>query len=100
VLRQRPGGTDIYHCDAHGFIDALSDADCQQLDQEIPPRFAQGAAKALQLLAQADCATNSQMRAEFENLAAAFIRLAEQVDGDTKLVIEFLLPHEKTPTQN
>jgi len=40
------------------------------------------------------------MRAEFENLAAAFIRLAEQADGNTKLVIEFLLPPERTPTQN
>jgi hypothetical protein len=37
------------------------------------------------------------MRAEFEKLAAAFIRLAEQADSDTKLVIEFLLPPEKTP---
>ena len=57
-------------------------------------------AKALELLAQADGATNSQMRAEFENLAAAFIRLAEQADRDTKLVIEFLLPPEKKPAQN
>jgi hypothetical protein len=56
-------------------------------------------AKALELLAQAENATNSQMKAEFENLAAAFIRLAEQADGDTKLVIEFLLPPEKKPVK-
>jgi hypothetical protein len=53
-------------------------------------------AKALELLARADGETDSQMRAEFENLAAAFIRLAEQADHNTKFVIEFLPPPENS----
>jgi len=57
-------------------------------------------AKALELLVQADGATNSQMSAEFEKLAAAFMRLAEKADGDTKLIIEFVLSPEKKRTQN
>jgi hypothetical protein len=40
------------------------------------------------------------MRAEFENLATAFIRLAEQADRNTKLVIEFVVPPKKKPPQN
>jgi hypothetical protein len=35
-----------------------------------------------------------------KNLAAAFIRLAEQANRNTKFVIEFVLPPEKKPTQN
>jgi hypothetical protein len=37
-------------------------------------------ARALELLTRADVETDSQMRAEFENLAAAFLRLAEQAE--------------------
>jgi CO/xanthine dehydrogenase FAD-binding subunit len=56
-------------------------------------------ARALELLSRADCETNSQTRAEFENLAAAFQRLAEQAERNTKLVIEFELPPDK-PAQS
>jgi hypothetical protein len=36
------------------------------------------------------------MRAEFENLAAAFLRLAEQAERNAALIIEFeLLPEEE-----
>ena len=52
-------------------------------------------AKALELLGRADVETDLQMRAELENLAAAFLRLAEQAERNTKLIIEFGLPPEK-----
>jgi hypothetical protein len=52
-------------------------------------------AKALELLTRADVETDSRMRAEFENLAAAFLLLAEQAERNTKFVIEFELPSEK-----
>ena len=53
-------------------------------------------ARALELLARAEVETYPETRAEFENLAAAFfLRLAEQAERNTKLVIEFELPHEK-----
>jgi len=51
-------------------------------------------AKALELLARADGEIDSQMRREFENLAAAFLRLAEQADRNAGLIIEFELPPE------
>jgi len=51
--------------------------------------------KALELLARADGEIDSQMRAEFENLAAAFLRLAEQAERNAALIIEFELPPEK-----
>ena len=51
-------------------------------------------AKALELLGRADVETDLQMRAELENLAAAFLRLAEQAERNTKLIIEFGLPPE------
>ena len=51
-------------------------------------------AKALELLARADGEIDSQTRAEFEKLAAGFLRLAEQAERNTKLVIEFVLPPE------
>ena len=43
-------------------------------------------AKALELLVRADGETDLQIRAEFENLAAAFRRLAEQAERNTKLL--------------
>ena len=52
-------------------------------------------AKALELLARADVEADLQMRAELENLAAAFLRLAEQAQRNTRLIIEFELPPEK-----
>lgn len=51
--------------------------------------------KALELLARADGEIDSQMRAEFENLAAAFLRLAEQAERNAALIIAFELPPEK-----
>ena len=52
-------------------------------------------AKALELLARADVETDPPMRAELENLAAAFLRLAEQSKRNSKLIIEFELPPEQ-----
>ena len=49
-------------------------------------------AKALELLARADGEIDSQMRAEFENLAVAFLKLAEQAERNAALSIEFELP--------
>lgn len=49
-------------------------------------------AKALDPLAHADGETDSQIRTEFENLAAAFLRLAEQAERNAALTIEFELP--------
>jgi|SoiMetStandDraft_2_1073263.scaffolds.fasta_scaffold00172_3 hypothetical protein len=51
-------------------------------------------AKALELLARADGEIDSPMRAEFESLAAAFLRLAEQAERNAALIIEFELPLE------
>jgi hypothetical protein len=50
-------------------------------------------AKALELLARADGEIDSPMRAEFESLAAAFLRLAEQAERNAAL-IELELPLE------
>jgi hypothetical protein len=52
-------------------------------------------AKALGLLARADGEIESQIRTEFENLAAAFLRLAEQAERNAALIIEFELPPEE-----
>ena len=52
-------------------------------------------AKALELLARADGEIDSQTRSEFEKLAAAFLRLAEQAERNVALIIEFELPPEK-----
>ena len=49
-------------------------------------------ARALELLARAEVETDPETRAESENLAAAFLRLAEQAERNTKLMIEFELP--------
>ena len=51
-------------------------------------------AKALELLARAETETNPTIRAEFENLAAAYLRLAEQAERNSGLVIDFELPPE------
>jgi len=52
-------------------------------------------ARALELLARAEVETHPETRAEFKNLAAAFLRLAEQAERNTKFVIEFELPPEE-----
>lgn len=45
--------------------------------------------KALELLARADGENDSSLKAEFEHLAAAFLRLAEQAERNAALMIEF-----------
>ena len=51
-------------------------------------------AKALELLARAETEGDQVIRAGYENLAAAYLRLAEQAERNTKLVIEFELPED------
>ena len=50
--------------------------------------------KALELLVLADSESIQTVKAEFENLAAAFLRLAEQAERNAALIIEFDLPSE------
>lgn len=52
-------------------------------------------AKALELLARAEIENDLTIRAEFENLAAAFLRLAEQAERNAAFVVEFERPTEK-----
>ena len=52
-------------------------------------------AKALELLARAEIENDLTIRAEFENLAAAFLRLDEQAERNTAFVVEFERPTEK-----
>jgi len=55
-------------------------------------------AKALELLAHADTERDPQARAELENLAAAYLRLAEQAERNSGLTIEFdLTPGKENP---
>ena len=46
-------------------------------------------AKALELLAHAETERDLLARAELENLAAAYLRLAEQAERNSGLTIEF-----------
>jgi hypothetical protein len=52
-------------------------------------------AKALELLAHADTERDQAARAELESLAAAYLRLAEQAERNSDLIIEFKLPPEQ-----
>ena len=52
-------------------------------------------AKALELLARADGESDQTSKTELENLAAAFMRLAEQADRNAALTIEFELPSDE-----
>jgi hypothetical protein len=52
-------------------------------------------AKALELLARADGESDQALKAELENLAAAFLRLAEQAERNAALTIEFELPSDE-----
>ena len=52
-------------------------------------------AKALELLARADGESDQTSKAELENLAAAFLRLAEQAERNAALTIEFELPSDE-----
>jgi hypothetical protein len=54
-------------------------------------------AKTLELLARAETENDSSMRAEFENLAAAYLRLAEQAERNSGLIIDFELPEDGDP---
>lgn len=51
-------------------------------------------AKALELLARADGENDPQIRADFENLAAAFLRLTEQAERNADLIADIDLPSE------
>jgi hypothetical protein len=57
-------------------------------------------AKALELLARAEVERDPQLRTEFETLAAAFLRLAEQAERNTKFVFEFAMPPEDCETNS
>lgn len=52
-------------------------------------------AKALDLLAHADTERDPIARAQLESLAAAYLRLAEQAERNSSLIIEFDLPPEQ-----
>jgi len=52
-------------------------------------------AKALELLARADGESDQTSKAELENLAAAFVRLAEQAERNAALTIEFALSSDE-----
>jgi hypothetical protein len=52
-------------------------------------------AKALELLARAEVEINLDLRAEFAHLAAAYMRLAEQAERNSGLIIDIELPPEK-----
>jgi hypothetical protein len=49
----------------------------------------------LQLLAHADTERNVTARAELESLAAAYLRLAEQAERNSDLIVEFELPPDQ-----
>ncbi len=52
-------------------------------------------AKALEFLACAKTQSDQQMRAEFENLAAAFLRLAEQAERNSQFDVSSEPPPPK-----
>ena len=56
-------------------------------------------AKALELLAFAETQSDPQIRAEFENLAAAFLRLAEQAKRNSQFDVTYELPHRRSMIQ-
>ena len=57
-------------------------------------------AKALELLACAETQSDQQIRAEFENLAAAFLRLAEQAERNSQLDLTYEPPPPKVDDLN
>jgi len=52
-------------------------------------------AKALEFLARAETENDPSTRTGFENLAAAYLQLAEQAERNSRLVIDFELPEKK-----
>jgi hypothetical protein len=57
-------------------------------------------ASALELLARAEIENDPQMRAELENLAAAFLRLAEQAARNSRFDLASKPPPTKTDDPN
>jgi hypothetical protein len=57
-------------------------------------------AKALELLARAETESDPQMRAELQNLAAAFLRLAEQAARNSQFDLACEPPPTKTDDPN
>ena len=56
-------------------------------------------AKALELLAFAETQSDPQIRAEFENLAAAFLRLAEQAKRNSQFDVTYEPPRRRSIIQ-
>jgi hypothetical protein len=56
-------------------------------------------ATALELLARAEIENDPHMRAELENLAAAFLRLAEQAARNSQFDLGYKPPPAKTEIQ-
>jgi hypothetical protein len=52
-------------------------------------------AKALELLVRAETEGDLQMRAELENLAAAYLRLAEQAERNSELYLLRAVPADR-----
>jgi hypothetical protein len=52
-------------------------------------------AMALELLARAETESDPQIRAEFENLAASYLRLAEQAEVNSRLDVTYEPPPPK-----
>ena len=57
-------------------------------------------ARTLQLLARAETESDPQMRAELENLAAAFLRLAEQAERNSQFDLTYEPPPPKIDDPN
>ena len=51
--------------------------------------------KARELLARAEVETSSLLKIEFEELAGAYLRLAEQAERNDALIVEFELPRKQ-----
>jgi len=52
-------------------------------------------AKAAELLGRAEVESSPVFKAEFENLASAYLRLADQVERNAALIVEFELPRKE-----
>jgi hypothetical protein len=52
-------------------------------------------AKAAELLGRAEVESSPVFKVEFENLASAYLRLAEQAERNTALIVEFELPRKE-----
>jgi hypothetical protein len=57
-------------------------------------------ARTLELLARAEIESDPQMRAELENLAAAFLRLAEQAERNSQVDLTYEPPPPKIDKPN